>query len=177
MSNSDACKKYYQKNKERISEYKKQWYLKNRERILEKTNTEEYRQHRREYMRLYHQQYNEYQKLKKDNNELRRIYMSTAKKLKENGNDELAGYFYAQIDAVPTFTVETFDWYEMYNNMKKKYIKALELLQEYNMPCEKDDFMDSHTDYCMDNCSVDEEVYKKCWDKFIEWKLGEEDGK
>ena len=122
-------------------------------------------------------EWNEYQKLKKDNNELRRIYMSTAKKLKENGNDELAGYFYAQIDAVPTFTVETFDWYEMYNNMKKKYIKALELLSEYNMPCEIDDFMDSHTDYCMDNCSVDEEIYKKCWDKFIEWKLGEEDEK
>ena len=50
MSNTECCKRYYQKNKEKISEYKKQWYLKNRERILEKTNNEEFRQRRKEYL-------------------------------------------------------------------------------------------------------------------------------
>lgn len=66
--------------------------------------------------------------------------------------------------------------YQKLKNVEKKYDKALELLQEYNMPCEIDDFMEHNSDYCMDNCSVDEEVYKKCWDKFIEWKLGDGNG-
>ena len=56
--------------------------------------------------------------------------------------------------------------------LNNKYSKALELLIDYNLPCEIDDFMNVHSDYCETNCGVDEEQYKRCWNKFIEWKLG-----
>lgn len=59
------------------------------------------------------EEWREYEKLKRDNNDLRRIYLNTARTLRENGHEELADYFLAQIDAVPTFTVETFDWYKI----------------------------------------------------------------
>lgn len=57
----------------------------------------------------------------------------------------------------------------------KKYDKALELLSEYNMPCEIDDFMNKNVDYCSMNCSVDEEVFKKCWNRYIEQELEKEE--
>lgn len=56
--------------------------------------------------------------------------------------------------------------------LNNKYNKALELLIDYNLPCEVDDFMNVHSDYCETHCGVDEEQYKRCWNKFIEWKLG-----
>lgn len=56
-------------------------------------------------------------------------------------------------------------------NLQEKYDKALELLVDFNMPCEIDDFNLLDTDYCELNCSVDDEQYKKCWNKFIEWRL------
>jgi len=59
------------------------------------------------------EEWREYEKLKRDNNDLRRIYLNTARKLRENGHEELADYFLAQIDAIPTFTCETFDWYKI----------------------------------------------------------------
>lgn len=61
------------------------------------------------------------------------------------------------------------------NQLKEKYNKALELLVEFGMACEKDDFMLKHSDYCEIHCGVDEEQYKKCWDKYIEWKIKDEE--
>lgn len=59
-------------------------------------------------------------------------------------------------------------------NLQNKYDKTLQLLADFNTPCETDCFMDMNTDYCEINCSNDEEQFKKCWDKFIEWKLKDE---
>ena len=42
--------------------------------------------------------------IKEENEYLRDLYLRTAKKLEENGKEELADYFLAQIDAVPTFS-------------------------------------------------------------------------
>ena len=44
---------------------------------------------------------------------------------------------------------------------------ALGILSEIP-PCERDGFMDKHTDYCSLNCGVDEEVFKKCWLMYID---------
>lgn len=63
------------------------------------------------------------------------------------------------------------DALDVFKKLHQKYNKALELLCEYNMPCEIDDFMDKNTDYCSINCSVNDEVFKECWNRFIEEKL------
>lgn len=53
--------------------------------------------------------------LKKENNDLKRIYKNTYEKLFEKGNEELAHYFMAQIDDCPTFYVEPIiDYYKEY---------------------------------------------------------------
>ena len=59
--------------------------------------------------------------------------------------------------------------------LKDKYNKALEILTEYNLPCEIDKFntKEENLDYCSKNCSVDEEIFVKCWDRFIEQELKE----
>ena len=59
--------------------------------------------------------------------------------------------------------------------LKEKYNKALQLLTEYNLPCEIDNFntKEENLDYCSRNCSVDEKTYIKCWDRFIEQSLKE----
>lgn len=59
--------------------------------------------------------------------------------------------------------------------LEEKYNKALELLSEYQMPCDIDEFNVKNADYCSSNCSVDEEVYKKCWNRYIEQELDKED--
>lgn len=51
---------------------------------------------------------------------------------------------------------------------------SLEMLAEWGPPCELDGFMDKHSDYCEKNCSVDEEVFKKCWLMYIKDKLKDE---
>ena len=67
-----------------------------------------------------------YRELDKDNNDLRRLYRRTAVKLKEKGHEEVAGYFLAQINEVPTFTIEDdIDYYAEYYKMKTK-IRELE---------------------------------------------------
>ena len=59
--------------------------------------------------------------LDKTNNDLRLLYRRTANKLLENGKTELAGYFLAQINKVPTFTVdEDIDYYEEYYKLKEE---------------------------------------------------------
>lgn len=59
--------------------------------------------------------------LDKTNNDLRLLYRRTANKLMENGKDELARYFLAQIKEVPTFTVDSdIDYYEEYHKLQKE---------------------------------------------------------
>lgn len=59
--------------------------------------------------------------------------------------------------------------------LKEKYDKALEMLAEFDLPCERDNFNIVNADYCMRNCSNDEEQLKRCCDKYIEWKLEEKE--
>ena len=56
----------------------------------------------------------------RDNKELCRMYERTAVKLQEIGNQELADYFWAQIGLVPTFTVESTDYYREYYKLRGK---------------------------------------------------------
>ncbi|MBO7733010.1 MAG: hypothetical protein J6S67_10665 [Methanobrevibacter sp.] len=51
--------------------------------------------------------------------------------------------------------------------LNKKYNKALEILADFNLPCEYDEGK-IPDNYCEENCSDD---YKKCWDKYIELEL------
>ena len=55
----------------------------------------------------------------------------------------------------------------------KKYNKALQLLSDYNLPCEIDGFntKEENIDYCSQNCRVDEATFVKCWDRYIEQEL------
>ena len=57
--------------------------------------------------------------------------------------------------------------------LKKQLDCALKILAEMFPPCERDGFMDKHSDCCQLNCGVDEEVFKKCWLMYIEDKLKE----
>ena len=56
--------------------------------------------------------------------------------------------------------------------LNKKYDKALELLQDFNMPCECCDCK-IPDEYCEKHCTDNSECYKKCWDKYIELELKE----
>lgn len=60
--------------------------------------------------------------------------------------------------------------------LTKKYNKALQLLTDYNLPCEIDEFntKEENIDYCSRNCRVDEAIFIKCWDRYIEQILKEE---
>ena len=59
--------------------------------------------------------------LDKTNNDLRLLYRRTAKKLQGNGKEELAEYFLAQIDEVPTFVVDDdIDYYKEYHKQKER---------------------------------------------------------
>ena len=60
-------------------------------------------------------------------------------------------------------------------DLVRKYNKALQLLAKDSLPCDIDDFntKKENIDYCFQNCSVDESVYLKCWDRFIEQELKE----
>lgn len=53
----------------------------------------------------------------------------------------------------------------------ERYDKALSIMADYSPPCEFDGFMDKNTDYCSINCGVDEEVFKECWNRYIEQSL------
>ena len=56
---------------------------------------------------------------------------------------------------------------EEIERLNNKYNKALELLSDYNFPCEYDEGK-IPDNYCEENCSDD---YKKCWNKYIELEL------
>lgn len=67
--------------------------------------------------------------------------------------------------------------YEKKEDLKKLYEKAIEILIElYGVPCELNGFMDKEIDYCSRYCSEDNEIFKKCWKKYIERRIME-DGK
>lgn len=70
---------------------------------------------------------------------------------------------------------EMANWKEETQNLAKKYNKALQLLTDYNLPCEIDEFntKEENIDFCLQNCSVDESIYLKCWDRYIEQELKE----
>ena len=61
------------------------------------------------------------------------------------------------------------------DRLNNKYNKALEILNEYSMPCERGYYNLLDTDYCEKNCSNDEEQFKKCWDEYIKWMLGDKE--
>ena len=64
------------------------------------------------------------------------------------------------------------NYYEQqYEHLQKKLNKAIEMLIEYNLPCDIENFNIRNADYCSSNCSVDEEIFKKCWLKYIEQEL------
>lgn len=93
----------------------------------------------------------------------------------KNANDLLnMNYTFNEGDNV-TITAEFIDYLENLKKenelLKKKLNKAIELLIEYNMPCEMNDFMNKNVDYCSSNCGVDKEVFKKCWLRYIEQEL------
>ena len=70
-----------------------------------------------------------------------------------------------------TFDTLTMDVLDYITNLQQKYEKALELLKDFDLPCEIDNFNTECSDYCAINCSNDEEQFKRCWDKLIEWEL------
>lgn len=73
----------------------------------------------------------EYKRLDEENNDLRKLYRRTAEKLQDNGKDELARYFLAQINECPTFTVDSdIDYYEGYYSLKAKIEKIRNILKE-----------------------------------------------
>lgn len=74
----------------------------------------------------------ENEKLKEQNNDLRKIYRNTYKRLFENGNDVLAHYFQAQIDDCPTFYVKPIiDYAKEYKIYKSRCEKAVEYIKEH----------------------------------------------
>lgn len=65
------------------------------------------------------------------------------------------------------------------NDLDKKYKYALDILLEiYGPPCEMktkgEEFMNADIDYCATNCGVDDEVFRECWNRYIEMELGKE---
>lgn len=82
----------------------------------------------------------ENERLKKQNNDLRKIYRDTYNRLFKNGNDELARYFQAQIDDCPTFYIEPIiDYAKEWKDYKSRIDKAIEYIEKqedyfYNYP-------------------------------------------
>ena len=93
-------------------------------------------------------------------------FINKIKEIKINVPDE---HFFLE------YNTEIYKIIEENQMLIKKYNKALQLLIDYNLPCDIDDFntKEENIDYCFQNCSVDESVYLKCWDRFIEQELKE----
>lgn len=93
-------------------------------------------------------------------------FINKIKEIKINIPDE---HFFLE------YNTEIYKIIEENQMLIKKYNKALQLLIDYNLPCEIDGFnaKEENIDYCFQNCSVDESVYLKCWDRFIEQELKE----
>lgn len=99
-----------------------------------------------------------YKQKDKDNKDLRRLYRRTAEKLTENGKEELADYFLAQINEVPTFTInDDIDYYTEYYkfiNGEIFSVKQLEYIEE------------NQKKYFINKKTVKEKIEKK--DKIID---------
>lgn len=93
-------------------------------------------------------------------------FINKIKEIKINVPDE---HFFLE------YNTEIYKIIEENQMLIKKYNKALQLLTDYNLPCDIDDFntKEENIDYCFQNCSVDESVYLKCWNRFIEQELKE----
>lgn len=78
-------------------------------------------------------------------------------------------------ELIHTFRVKQWEEHKKQENqeLKKQLDCALEILSEVYPPCDIDNFMDKHSDYCQLNCSVDIDIFKKCWLMYIEEKLKE----
>lgn len=71
--------------------------------------------------------------------------------------------------AIEAILKENWQQKEEIERLNKKYKKALELLADYNMPCEFEECK-IPDDYCEENCDDD---YKKCWNKYIDELKGD----
>ena len=100
-----------------------------------------------------------YRELDKDNNDLRRLYRRTAVKLKENGHEEVADYFLAQINEVPTFVVEDdIDYYTEYYKMKTK----IRQLEEGCKTCVIRDDLHDYVENSIPKSKIKEKFDEKC---------------
>ena len=93
-------------------------------------------------------------------------FINKIKEIKINVPDE---HFFLE------YNTEIYKIIEENQILTKKYNKALKLLTGYNLPCEIDSFntKEENIDYCSQNCSVDESIFVKCWDRYIEQELKE----
>lgn len=91
-------------------------------------------------------------------------FINKIKEIKINVPDE---HFFLE------YNTEIYKIIEENQILTKKYNKALKLLTGYNLPCEIDSFntKEENIDYCSQNCSVDESIFVKCWDRYIEQEL------
>jgi hypothetical protein len=74
-------------------------------------------------------------------------------------------------DEMNNWRNETKELKQKVNQIENKYNKALELLVDFNLPCERQMFMDRYSEWCELNCSVSDKCYKRCWNKYIEVEL------
>lgn len=91
-----------------------------------------------------------------------KLLLSYIKQLEKRNKQLYEGFMAAQ--------EELTDYATKNEQLENKYDKALEILSDYNMPCEyvKPIIPD---EYCEENCEVSDEVYKNCWNKHIELTL------
>ena len=85
--------------------------------------------------------------------------------------DEKAKEKFEMICHLEDYCVQYYQLLDYINQLENKYNKALELLVYFNLPCERQMFMDRYSEWCELNCSVSDECYKKCWNKYIEAEL------
>lgn len=79
-----------------------------------------------------------------------------------------------QEEYISKLHLEAQKYFDNMMDAENKYNKALELLVENDLPCNKDNFMDKNIHYCSMNCSLDEEIFKNCWNRYIEQELENE---
>lgn len=97
------------------------------------------------------------------------------KELKENSVSTLD-----MANVLGQFICTELDWVEHNEQETKKLRRVLDFLKEQDLlPCEflgdGETFMDVHSDWCEVHCSDDDQAYLECWDKYLEWKVKNED--
>lgn len=119
----------------------------------------------------------ELEKKDKDNNDLRRLYRRTSEKLIENGKEELADYFLAQINEAPTFAVDDIDYYTEYYKQQKElktYKKIAEKLALTILEIDVEE-KDVYESICKstNNNRCDEFEQGNCTECIIDWAKSE----